>query len=157
MCPGCWCSVPAIHRSHHQCLQKGNARACSPFPTEVSHPSGCLETLWCEAVHFRMGKERKYRFWCPWKRGTSKAAHAMTQTGRFFGCQQLPAAAAAPDAKATGSCHSCSLHRPGGATADNTLQVFSPRTKALFSGCREGRSLLAGWKMAFLDGNIWLQ
>lgn len=65
MCPRCWCSVPAFHHSHYQCLQKDNAKACSPFPTEVSHPSGYPETLWSEAVHFRMGKETKEKPWPP--------------------------------------------------------------------------------------------
>lgn len=65
MCPGCWCSVPAFHHSHYQCLQKDNAKACSPFPAEVSHPSGYPETLWSEAVHFRMGKETKEKPWPP--------------------------------------------------------------------------------------------
>lgn len=104
-----------------------------------------------------MGKERKYRPWSPQKSGTTQSCPCNGPDRTFFGCQQLPGAAEAPDTKATGSCHSCSAHRPREATADNTLQVFSPRTKALFSACREGRSLLAGWKMAFLDGNIWLQ
>lgn len=94
-------------------------------------------TIWSKADHFRMGKERKHRLghfpWSSWKRGTTKSCPHNGPGRTGFGCQQLPGAAA--DANATGSCRSCSARRPGEATADNTLQVFSPRTKGLFSGC----------------------
>lgn len=108
---------------------------------------------------FILGEEKKENagwasFAGPHGRGGQlKGAHTMAWMGWLMGASSAQVLQPMPLGLVTAS--QCSgLERPLLITLS---RCSAPRTKGLFSGCWEGRSLLAGCKMAFLDGNIWLQ
>lgn len=87
--------------------------------------SKLFKDLWSEAVHFRCEKKENTG-WVSFSGPMEEWDNSKVPT-------QQPRRAA--NANAMGSCCSGSGHRPGEATADSTLQVFSLKTKGLFSGC----------------------